>query len=266
MSFREYILKNKLKKKNKFFFFKKFDDLLTEEEKLDCIKQDYTFIKKLKNPSEALQIAAIKTSIEALKYLKKPSEKVLKEAINEDYKVLEFIKNPSTALQLEALPYGYKKVLSLLENPSKETQLEAISFDPFALEFIKNPLEEVQIKAINEYSNNIYSSYYDFNKLISFIENPSEKVQRTILKERRDFEKIKNKTVRNVEIYIELYGDDLKEDETFDFRYLEKYKKKSVIIRKQYYKMLIEEKLFNCLTKKERKDPLYKKTLTEITL
>ena len=80
----------------------------------------------------------------AIAEIKNPSEEVQLAAVKEDVYALYHIENPSEALQLFAVKEHYNAI-SLIENPSEEIQLAAVNQDAAAIQFIKNPSETLQL-------------------------------------------------------------------------------------------------------------------------
>ena len=104
----------KIKKQNEIV-----NDLLNNL--LNIIKFNPLSIQNVKNPSEELQLEAVKQCGYAIQYIENPTEKVKLEAVKKD-----------------------ASVIGLIENPSKELQLEAIKQDIYAIRYIKNPDEAIK--------------------------------------------------------------------------------------------------------------------------
>jgi rRNA processing protein Gar1 len=60
-------------------------------------------IKNIDNPSERLQLIAVKQDGFAIQYIDNPTEKVQLAAVKEDSGVIQYIDNPSEKVQLEAV-------------------------------------------------------------------------------------------------------------------------------------------------------------------
>ena len=89
--------------------------------------------------------------------LKNPSEKVQLAAVKEDGCAIQYIKNPSEEVQLAAVnKHGY--AIQYIENPSEAVQLAAVNQDGWAIQYIENPSEEVQLAAVKKrwYCNLLY--------------------------------------------------------------------------------------------------------------
>ena len=89
--------------------------------------KDYRVIriyKKLKNPSEEIQIIAVKKNYRVLKYIKNPSTEVQKVAIKTNSKAIELIENLSEEIQLSLIKKDFR-LLSKIKNPTKKVIKEA---------------------------------------------------------------------------------------------------------------------------------------------
>jgi hypothetical protein len=183
----------KAKLKRKWIF--KNNDKLSEDEKKEFVKSDSAGIHYIKDPSEDLQLLAIKNNgggvmslirtptekvqLEAVKqnpmaieHIKNPTEKVQLEAVKKEGEAIKYIKNPSEAVQLEAVRQD-DRAISYIKNPSEEMQLEAVKQNGWAIQYIKNPSEEMQLEAVKQ---NGWA--------IQYIKNPSEAVQLEAVKQR----------------------------------------------------------------------------------
>ena len=101
------------------------EENLTEEEKLEVVKQNGYSIRYIKNPSEKVQFEAIKEDDYSIKYIENPSEKVQLEAVKKNGSSIEYIKNPSEKVQLEAVKKNGSSI-EYIKNPSEKVQLEAV--------------------------------------------------------------------------------------------------------------------------------------------
>ncbi|MGL5694633.1 MAG: hypothetical protein ACRCXA_11190, partial [Peptostreptococcaceae bacterium] len=60
-------------------------------------------IQYAKNPSEDLQLLAVRKNYDSIKYIKEPYESVQKEAVKISYDALKYIKSPSFDVELAAI-------------------------------------------------------------------------------------------------------------------------------------------------------------------
>ena len=143
-------------------------------EKHKILEESPIAIRYIDNPSEEMQLEAVKKDGNAIKGIKKPSEKVQLEAVKEDWGTIEYIKNPSEAVQLEAAKRN-GSILMYLKNPSEAVKIEAVKNYGYAITYIDNPTEEMKIEAVK--NNGI---------VIMNIDNPSEAIQLEAVKNRKE--------------------------------------------------------------------------------
>jgi hypothetical protein len=70
----------------------------SEEIQLIAVKLNAGSIQYIKNPSEAVQLEAVKQNLGAIQYIKNPSEEVQFEAIKQDFGSIQYIKEPSESV------------------------------------------------------------------------------------------------------------------------------------------------------------------------
>ena len=78
-------------------------------------------IQFIDNPSEEVQLAAVKENGLSIKYIQNPSERVQLAAVKE-------------------IPYSIQHI----KNPSERVQLAAVEENPYSIHYIKNPSERVK--------------------------------------------------------------------------------------------------------------------------
>lgn len=128
-------------------------------------------IDKIKDPSEAVQMAAIKKNPGCITLLDSPCETVQIYVAQQDPFVISLI-SPTEKTILTAVekdPSVVEKdpsVLESIKNPSEEFQLQIAKLVPTAIKYIDNPNEEIQLIAVER---NPYA--------INDIAYPTEKVQ-----------------------------------------------------------------------------------------
>jgi len=103
----------------------------------------HLFLPLIKNPSEAMQLAAVNQNGDAIQYIKNPSEDVQLAAVQQDARAIRYIKNPSEAMQLAAVQQD-ARAICYIKNPSEAMQLSAVQQDGHAIQYIKNPSEDVK--------------------------------------------------------------------------------------------------------------------------
>ena len=95
-----------------------------------------------------MQLAAINSNGYAIQHIHNPSEAVQIAAVkNNGYTIIQYIHNPSEVVQLAAVKEnGY--AIQHIHNPSEAVQLEAVKNDGYVIQYIHNPSEAVQIAAL----------------------------------------------------------------------------------------------------------------------
>ncbi len=136
-----------------------------EQEQYKAVKYNGFVIKTIKNPSEALQILAVRDEYDAIKYIKNPSEKVQLAAINNRAMAIQHIKNPSEKAQIAAIRQ-LPSVIKYIKNQTEKAQLYLVRKGATYIQFIDNPTEKVAITALKASL-----------RVFQYIKNPSEKVQ-----------------------------------------------------------------------------------------
>ena len=161
------------------------------------------------NPSEAVQLEAVKKSGYAIYSIKNPSEKVQLEAVKQNGIAIQHIKNQSEAVQLEAVKEN-GLAINYIKNPNKAIQLEAVKQNGFAIKYINNPSEKLQLEAVKEDGN-----------AIRYIKDPTDKVKQYVKDHTTtselvtaDFKTVKKKftTDQNIEVdVVDTYLEEFKE-------------------------------------------------------
>ena len=85
------------------------NNMETEEKIIQKIKQDPFYIKHIKNPSEKVQLAAVRQYGSSISCIDNPSEKVQLAAINKYGSSIYFIKNPTEKAIQAAILNGAEK-------------------------------------------------------------------------------------------------------------------------------------------------------------
>ena len=138
----------------------------SEQEQLETIEVDPNYIKRIKNPSEAVQLAAVKRNLYIIEYLINkginPSEAVQLAAVQQDGYVIYHINNPSEVVQLAAVQQnGY--AIEYIDNPSERVKLAAVTENGHAIERIDNPSKQVIFTVLTNHNfiqnNNKYHGY-----------------------------------------------------------------------------------------------------------
>jgi hypothetical protein len=146
----------------------------SESLQLAAVKQNGRVIQFIKNPSEALQLMAVKQNGQAIQFIAKPSERVQLAAVKQDGYAIQYIANPSEAMQLAAVTQD-GLAIGHIKNPSEAAQLAAVKQHGWAIRYIANPSEAAQLAAVKQ----------QHGFAIQFIKNPSKAVQAAAKASRR---------------------------------------------------------------------------------
>ena len=161
------------------------EEVVLNEYYLGAVEYDPWALEYIENPSEEIQIQALKKNSNVFKLIDNPSEEVQKVAVQLNAYNIGNIENPSEEIQKLAVSNrGY--AIRYIKNPSEEVKLRAVSQNGEAIRFIENPSEEIQLQAVR-------NSHYS----LKFIDNPSEKVKEVAKKREADYHnsKINLKTI-----------------------------------------------------------------------
>ena len=79
---------------------------------------------------------------ELIQFIDNPSEEVQLAAVKKFGNSIRYIKNPSQTVQLAAVE-KWSTSIQYIENPSEKVQLAAVKQYPFSIEYIQNPSEKV---------------------------------------------------------------------------------------------------------------------------
>ena len=142
-----------------------------KESQIQSFASGYGMIQYVTNPSEKLQLKAVKRYPHNLEFIKKPSEKVKLAAVQKNGYTLQYIKNPTKEIIVAAISRN-GEAISYVKNPSESLKLKAVSRASVAILYIKSPSELVQLKAVET-----------DGKAIKHIKNPSEEVKLAAVKE-----------------------------------------------------------------------------------
>ena len=137
-------------------YFLKASGLFLEDGKSADFETQINVIKKLpwaiefvKNPSESLQLAAVKLQGNTLQFFTNSSEKVKNTAIKTNGWAIKYIKKPTEAMKELAIK-KQPNTLKYIKNASEYLQLLAVSNDCRSIGYLKNPSPKVQFIAMRE--------------------------------------------------------------------------------------------------------------------
>jgi hypothetical protein len=150
--------------------YKVFGDIDQERKGIYAVKQDGYVIQYIKDPSETVQLEAVKQNGLAIRFIIEkgivPSETVQLEAVKQNGLAIQYIESPSEDVQLEAVKQNSDSIRHI-EKPSEAVQLEAVKQKGLAIRHIEKPSEAVQLEAVKQKG-----------LAIGFIKNPSEAVKK----------------------------------------------------------------------------------------
>ena len=140
----------------------------SEELQLEAVKRNGYAIEFIDNPSEAVQLEAVKQNGVAIQYIKNPSEEVCLEALKSSFYSHQYISDESftdNVLKAYILNGGnvYRKLK--LISKSEKMKLFAIVCDGYNIKHIDNPTDDMKKLAVNVNG-----------KTIRYINNPSEEL------------------------------------------------------------------------------------------
>lgn len=98
--------------------------------------------KYIPNPSERVQMVAVKIEPTDLRFINNPSEKVLQTAVSMNGRAIAFIENPSEEVQIIAVRENWAAITDI-KNPTEEAQLIAVKQRQSLFNYIKNPTPKV---------------------------------------------------------------------------------------------------------------------------
>lgn len=124
-------------------------DAMPEDEQISEVNINGHILGKMKNPSEAVCLAAVSQSGWAIQYVKNtlPSMDVQLAAVKQNGWSIGCIKNPSEEVQLAAVSQDGNSIQHI-KSPSIAVCMAALKNDFFAISRIKKPREVVQIAAV----------------------------------------------------------------------------------------------------------------------
>ena len=123
-------------------------DEMPEDEQIRLVTRRSRAIRSITDPSEAVQLAAVKGYGLTIQYIENPSEAVQLAAVTENGAALQHIKDPSEAVKLAAVKDDGHAIEYIID-PSEEIQLAAVMNDPDSIGYIKDPSEKTKLAAVD---------------------------------------------------------------------------------------------------------------------
>lgn len=99
------------------------------EESMNLVRLSRFYIEKIVNPSERIQLVAVRENGTVIRYIKNPTPKVILEAVLNNTLAIQFIKNPPEHVQLIAIT-DMPGAVSMIHNPTNKVMEIATDFDP----------------------------------------------------------------------------------------------------------------------------------------
>jgi len=136
--------------------YKVFGDIGQEQKDIISVKQNSDSIRNIKNPTEKVQLEAVKQNGYTLQYIVEkgiiPSEAVQLAAVKESGYAIEFINDPSESVQLEAVKQNSDSI-RYIKNPTEKVQLNALRDDIYNYQWIRK-LKNPAPSAVKYYEEN----------------------------------------------------------------------------------------------------------------
>lgn len=163
----------------------------SEKMQLAAVRQNPDLVSVLDNPTEEVQLAAVRQKADCLLQLREPTEKVCLAAIAENPEMIRYIHEPTEKMQLLVVRRN-PEMITLLENPCERAQLLAVMADSGLITAIGSPSANTQLSVVRkdphlireisvpDWKAQLYAVGQD-PELIRFISEPAEKVQQSVL-------------------------------------------------------------------------------------
>ena len=127
----------------------KEEEFVDEEKKnIEMVKKNPESIKDIDNPSEKVQMAAIRADYNVFKLIKNPTENVMYEAVKLHNLLIGDIYDPPERVQMVAVRNNPYAINSIKPTVCEKAKLKAVSLDYKVLEYIKDPSEKIQMAAL----------------------------------------------------------------------------------------------------------------------
>lgn len=148
-------------------------DEMPEDEQIKLVTRRSRAIRSITDPSEAVQLAAVKGYGLTIQYIANPSEAVQLAAVTENGAALQYIKDPSEAVKLAAVKDD-GHAIEYIKDPSEEIQLAAVTNDPDSIGYIKDPSEKTKLAAVdrNWYAITYIKDQSPALQILAVIKNP----------------------------------------------------------------------------------------------
>jgi hypothetical protein len=119
-----------------------------------AVEQAGWAIKYVSNPSEELQLIAVRKNYDAIKFIKEPYESVQKEAVSINYEALRFIKAPTYETELIAI-CSNEAAIKFVKKLDKNKMLEFLKANILVIKYIgKDISKEELVETLKEVLSN----------------------------------------------------------------------------------------------------------------
>lgn len=125
---------------------------LTEKKQINLINSGKNIIQYIRNPSKAVQLAAVEEYPFNIRYIDDPDPEVQLLAIDYNSETIKFIKNPTKDAIVEAV-FDELENLKYVKVQTEELQLSILDLDINPMDFLyfKNPTKKVVKKFLKDY-------------------------------------------------------------------------------------------------------------------
>ena len=171
--------------------YMRITDFFIRRAQLRELGKNPQLITAVENPTEEVQLAAVRQKADCLLQLREPTEKVCLAAIAENPEMIRYIHEPTEKMQLLVVRRN-PEMITLLENPCERAQLLAVMADSGLITAIGSPSANTQLSVVRkdphlireisvpDWKAQLYAVGQD-PELIRFISEPAEKVQLSVL-------------------------------------------------------------------------------------
>lgn len=119
----------------------------SEKMQLAAVRQNPDLVSVLDNPTEEVQLAAVRQKADCLLQLREPTEKVCLAAIAENPEMIRYIHEPTEKAQMLAVGRN-SSLIGHIKNPTEKVQLMAVHDSPANILRIKNPSRQACLSCL----------------------------------------------------------------------------------------------------------------------
>ena len=154
-----------------------------------AINQAGWAIKYAKNPSEELQLLAVRKNYDSIKFIKSPYESVQKEAIKISYDALRYINSSSHNIEIEAIKNN-EAAISFIHNLDKDKILNFLKENILVIKYVAREIskEDVEEKYVRDFLNcsmiDRNSKNFEIDKIMLIYKYGSKKARKIAVDEK----------------------------------------------------------------------------------